>query len=218
MSPGKLNVLRSRSSRHSRQGLAISPLSVFTSRPGDGGGKAHERVDDPPVEEPLAEGCQKYRAASTVVGIPGLALPCLRPLPCRSSPPSTSPSSYPLPEDATEGAVHSRWWKVWGLTHGLTTANPWMLVAAAAPCRAFHSETTTATAAADAAAAATAAAAAAAAAAAVAAAATTATVREGAAVTRWAGRTPGQTFQAHPDGETPPRRPAIGSPSVLTRL
>ncbi|XP_018398307.1 PREDICTED: uncharacterized protein LOC108776250 [Cyphomyrmex costatus] len=35
---------------------------------------------------------------------------------------------------------YSQWWRVWGLTHGLTTANPWILAAAAAPCRAFRGD------------------------------------------------------------------------------
>ncbi|XP_018048323.1 PREDICTED: uncharacterized protein LOC108687187 [Atta colombica] len=86
----------------------------------------------------------------------------------------------------------SRWWRVWGLTHGLTTANPWVLVVAAAPCRAFRGETATV--------------------------AVVTTVREGAAAIRWRGGLRGQTFQSHPDGETRRDAPAIGSPSVLTRL
>ncbi|XP_011049382.1 PREDICTED: choline O-acetyltransferase isoform X2 [Acromyrmex echinatior] len=88
----------------------------------------------------------------------------------------------------------SRWWRVWGLTHGLTTANPWILAVAAAPCRAFRGETATV---------------------ATATAAVVTTVREGAAAIRWRGGLRGQTFQSHPDGETRRDAPAIGSPSVL---
>lgn len=93
-------------------------------------------------------------------------------------------------------SAYSRWWRVWGLTHGLAAANPWILVVAAAPCRVFRSGT-----AADADVAAA-----------------TATAREGAAATRWRGGLRGQTFQSHPDGETRRDAPAIGSPSVLVSI
>ncbi|XP_018317228.1 uncharacterized protein [Mycetomoellerius zeteki] len=92
---------------------------------------------------------------------------------------------------------YSRWWRVWGLTHGITTANPWVLAVAAAPCRAFRGETATV---------------------ATATAVVVTMMREGAAAIRWRGGLRGQTFQSHPDGETRRDAPATGSPSVLTRL
>lgn len=67
---------------------------------------------------PISTWRQKYRAASTVVVIPGLGALSL-PAPALVSP---SPSPLPPPEDA--GRVYSRWWRVWGLTHGLAAANP----------------------------------------------------------------------------------------------
>lgn len=45
-----------------------------------------------------------------------------------------SPALIPRGGYGEEGAVaYSRWWRVRGLTHGLAAANPWVLVAAAAP-------------------------------------------------------------------------------------
>lgn len=116
-----------------------------------------------------------------------------------SRPPPSAPSPAPLfsavhPRRMRRRVPYSRWWRVWGLTHGLAAANPWILAAAAAPYRAFRGETAAATTAA------------------------AATVREGAAATRWRGGLRGQTFQSHPDGETRRDAPAIGSPSVLVSI
>lgn len=118
-----------------------------------------------------------------------------------SRPPSPSACQPPSPASPSSGGMpasaYSRWWKVWGLTHGLAAANPWILVVATAPCRVFRSGI---------------------AAAADDVAAATATAREGAAATRWRGGLRGQTFQSHPDGETRRDAPAIGSPSVLVSI
>ncbi|XP_071637513.1 choline O-acetyltransferase isoform X6 [Temnothorax longispinosus] len=100
---------------------------------------------------------------------------------------------------------YSRWWRVWGLTHGLTAANPWILAAAAAPCRAFRGETVVA---------ATAAAAAATAAAATAA----VTVREGAAADPVAGRTPRADVPKPPRRRDTPRRPCHWEPFGLNAV
>lgn len=65
-------------------------------------------------------------------------------------PPLSAPSSAPFfsavhPRRMRRRVPYSRWWRVWGLTHGFIAANPWVLAAAAAPCRAFRGETTVAT-------------------------------------------------------------------------
>lgn len=112
--------------------------------------------------------------------------------PCQSILPPRSP-----PEDAARRVEQTRGWRVWGLTHGLTAANPWILVVAAAPCRTCNNDeppqpSLTPLSADDG--------------------------KRGRRVTRWRGGLRGQTFQSHPDGETRWDTPAIGSPSVLVSI